>query len=147
PNQPCNALYADVSQITTLATPMELDRINKILDLPGITTIVSGKSTTGQALRHIGPEFPILHQILLKTGPLLSTSANLAGKTYVHNFEVIKPLFADRVALGCFINNPESNVSPETYLPSTIVDIRNNEIVLVRQGRVSPETLKEMLGL
>lgn len=64
--------------------------------------------------------------------PLISTSANISGKKYEHNFEKIIKIFNDKINL--FIKDDISK--EENPLPSTIVKVENNKIIILRQGKL-----------
>lgn len=136
-DQLCNVIYAKVSQITNHISNNEAKVIVNIGNVIGLTTIVSGNHDDGLAIRKIqSTDNPLLHSILLQSGPLYSTSANVSGETYIHDPSVISEKFNINIY---------RNVSHETHTPnhSTIVDIRSTKPTVIR-GHVSDETLSRL---
>ena len=80
--------------------------------------------------------------LLEKIGPLYSTSANISTIAYSDNIKDIQVAFPD---ITLFMKQ-SSYVSRETILPSTIIDIRNKDIKLIRQGSVSREIIAAALN-
>ena len=141
-NQPCNAIYSNIDQIKHLITKTEHKTINLLCNISGLTMIVSGETPTGQAIRRIHPSFKVLFALLEKIGPLYSTSANISTIAYSDNIKDIQVAFPD---ITLFMKQ-SSYVSRETILPSTIIDIRNKDIKLIRQGSVSREIIAAALN-
>jgi len=73
------------------------------------------------------PDYDKLRSLIDKTGPLVSTSANLQGEQPVKSVKEAKDLFGDR--LDFYVDAGELD-NP----PSTLVVIENSELVVIRQG-------------
>jgi len=139
--QPINALYCDVSQITTdVNNPSELQALVHFQNLPHTTVIISSsESDLGQGYRHINKApHPTLAKVIRETGALLSTSANLTNIPYVQNFDVICETFANCITLAMPAILPKHIVDIDflTPLASTVIDIRNQKLQLIREGVV-----------
>ena len=71
--------------------------------------------------------------------PIVSTSANMSGDENIHSFQEVKRLFENKVDLIIDSGNlPLSN-------GSTVIDITSNPPLLLREGDIKKEELKEFL--
>ena len=70
-----------------------------------------------------------LTDLILSTGPLISTSANPEGMPYAKTIEEAKKYFGDKITN--YIDQGEID-----SLPSTVIKIQNGEIEILRQGEV-----------
>jgi len=70
-----------------------------------------------------------LRKLLKTTGPLLSTSANPTGKPFAKNTAEAKRYFGDKVDFY----SGQKNL---TSLPSTLISIKDDGIIILRQGSV-----------
>ncbi len=140
--QPCNVIYSHVSQITNLANESEIQKLYKLKNVPEITVIVTDPdNTVGQAIRLIRfDSHPILYELLSKSGPLYSSSANVSGETYNPTPEVIIEKFKDKIAIFATKETVLSNIEP-----STIIDIRGSGYQIIRPGIVSRETIDRFI--
>jgi L-threonylcarbamoyladenylate synthase len=75
------------------------------------------------------PDKPELRQLITRTGPLISTSANLSGKEPAVSFEEAKSIFGDN--LDFYINAGKLD-NP----PSTLASIEDGQLKVIRQGAV-----------
>lgn len=75
------------------------------------------------------PEYPELSGLIDKTGPIISTSANLQGEKPVSNIKEAQQLFGDE--LDFYVD-----VGPLNNPPSTLVQLREGKFEIVRQGAV-----------
>lgn len=75
------------------------------------------------------PDNEYLIDLLLKTGPLISTSANPEGKPYAKTIQEAKEYFGDKITNYIDQGKIDS-------LPSTVIKIQNGEIEILRQGEV-----------
>lgn len=105
---------------------------------PGALTIifkkqefVSDKLTAGlDTIAFRIPNSKIALSILEKTGPLATTSVNISGLDPLNKYEDIIKAFNDKIDFIINENEISSNVS------STIIDVSNNSIKIVRQGQI-----------
>lgn len=75
------------------------------------------------------PKSKKLLNILIKTGPLASTSANLSGQSPAKNIKQAEKYFGNKVDF--YIDGGELNNTP-----STIVSIKKNRFLIIRDGSV-----------
>lgn len=105
---------------------------------PGALTIifkkqefVSDKLTAGlDTIAFRIPNSKIALSILEKTGPLATTSVNISGLNPLNKYEDITKAFNDKIDFIINENEISSNVS------STIIDVSNDSIKIVRQGQI-----------
>lgn len=105
---------------------------------PGALTIifkkqefVSDKLTAGlDTIAFRIPNSKIALSILEKTGPLATTSVNISGLDPLNKYEDITKAFNDKIDFIINENEISSNVS------STIIDVSNDSIKIVRQGQI-----------
>lgn len=75
------------------------------------------------------PDNIVCHALLAEFGnPVISTSASLPGRDYIGDPDRIESAFARRVDL--FLD-----AGPGSVVPSTVIDLTQDEPVLIRQGR------------
>ena len=73
--------------------------------------------------------------------PLYSTSANISGTEYVNDPDIIYDIFSDKIDMMI-----DDGVLPESS-PSTVVDVSNNEdVIIVREGTISSDNIKEVVN-
>lgn len=107
--------------------------------LPGALTLVlpasdrvptvmnpTGNNTIGIRI----PAHPIAQEILLATGALATTSANLSGQPALLTMAEINRYFPDVFALDLDINTPSLGI------PSTVIKWHNSGWQILRQGAV-----------
>lgn len=100
------------------------------------------KSVEGTVAVRI-PKHDMLLELLALTGPLFSTSANIAGQLVPKSFEEVNRLVLEQVNL--VIGN--STGAEYSTVPSTILDCSNpDKIVLVREGAYNLEILEQVSG-
>jgi L-threonylcarbamoyladenylate synthase len=75
------------------------------------------------------PKKPSLAKLLKKTGPLISSSANPQGKKPARTITEARRYFGDRVDF--YLNAGKMN-----SLPSTLVEIKNGQLNVLRKGAV-----------
>lgn len=126
------------------------DRANKIIDafMPGsITVLLKAKANVPGYVTHntgiIGIRVPSLEDIqdmLNKVGkPLLVPSANKSGEKPAFNSEEVKNIFEDEldyIVEGKCIGG----------VPSTLVDLTNDNIKILREGPISLDMILKALG-
>lgn len=82
-----------------------------------------------------------LHQGLVsmidRFGPLFSTSVNISGAPFAKTIQEIDPLIIEKVSVAIL-----DELQERERLPSTIVDLTNQEPLIIRQGSIC---LKELI--
>jgi len=75
------------------------------------------------------PDNIVCHALLAEFGnPVISTSASLSGQDYIGDPDVIESTFGSRVDL--FLD-----AGPGSVIPSTVIDLTQDEPALIRQGK------------
>jgi L-threonylcarbamoyladenylate synthase len=95
--------------------------------------IYAGNSQTTIAVRI--PKSQELIKLLSKTGPILTTSANLPGEPIANNISEAQSYFKDRVDF--YADGDDLSESQ----PSTIIKVVDNKVELIRAGIVAIEDL------
>lgn len=148
-NKPISLLVSNFEMIDKVATNIsELEyKIMKTF-FPGPLTIVLNKkgivpkevTANGDT---VGVRMPAndeaLKLIELSGVPIATPSANISGKPSGTNINMIKNDFGDKV--DCYIDGGESKLG----IGSTIVKVRNNQIIILRQGSITKEELEKLL--
>lgn len=135
-HKPFIVLISDVSQLDKLSAtspPKKLVRywpgpLSIVLDAPRAPNWLTEKGGT-LAVRL--PADERLCQLIAKTGPIVSTSANLTGQPAITDPATARKIFGDR--LDFYVDSGELNGRP-----STIVRL-NGEVKILRQGAVKIE--------
>lgn len=108
---------------------------------PGALTIICKKNSSVPSVLNpkfdtIGIRMPnnkIALEILQKFGPLATTSINHSGDISLNDYNEIKELYNEKIDY-IFENDEESsNVS------STVIEIKGDEIIVLRQGNIEIE--------
>ncbi len=148
-NKPISLLVSNFEMIDKVATNItELEyKIMKTF-FPGPLTIILNKkgivpkevTANGDT---VGVRMPAndeaLKLIELSGVPIATPSANISGKPSGTNINMIKNDFGDKV--DCYIDGGESKLG----IGSTIVKVRNNQIIILRQGSITKEELEKLL--
>jgi L-threonylcarbamoyladenylate synthase len=148
-NKPISLLVSNFEMIDKVATNIsELEyKIMKTF-FPGPLTIVLNKkgivpkevTANGDT---VGVRMPAndeaLKLIEFSGVPIATPSANISGKPSGTNINMIKNDFGDKV--DCYIDGGESKLG----IGSTIVKVRNNQIIILRQGSITKEELEKLL--
>lgn len=133
-NKPFIVLLAGVSQAKILG--LNLDDFKYVRQLwPAQLTFICAAGNSTPLFLHKGrgtlairvPDSSRLRQLIAKTGPLLSTSANLQGEPVVNTVSEAKKKFGHK--LDFFVDS--GKLSGKT---STIVQMQNNRLKVIRQG-------------
>ncbi|MDY6051755.1 MAG: L-threonylcarbamoyladenylate synthase [Rothia sp. (in: high G+C Gram-positive bacteria)] len=95
------------------------------------------------------PNDPVAIELLKNLGPLAVSSANKTGRPAATTAQEAMAQLGDEVAL-IFDGGPRPENRPEGFeakdaLPSTIVDCTSNRLVVVREGAISVERLREVV--
>lgn len=105
---------------------------------PGALTIICKKNENVPSFLNpkfstIGIRMPnnkIALEILNKFGPLATTSINISGEEPLNDYEEIFKKFNNKIDYIFENDETSSNVS------STVIEIKNDEIILVRKGSI-----------
>jgi L-threonylcarbamoyladenylate synthase len=147
---PLPLLLADVSQITEVAEsvpPTAWVLINRFL--PGALTLVLYKSSSVPGIITGGgatvavriPAHPVPIALVEGLGaPIVGTSANLSGKPSPLTAEEVYSQLGDRVDL--IIDGGRCPGGKE----STVIDVTDKIPVVLREGAISREELKQVCG-
>lgn len=136
PEKPFIILISSIDQLKLFKIEVD-DKTNKILNKywPGKVSIVLPCPYSEFEYLHRGtnslafrlPNIKDLTDLLLKTGPLISTSANPEGMPYSKTIKEAEEYFGDKIKN--YIDQGEID-----SLPSTVIKIQNGEIEILRQG-------------
>ena len=141
-------LLADISQITEVAEsvpPVAWQLIHNFL--PGALTLVLPKSESvpdiitagGETIAVRIPDHPIPIALIRGLGtPLVGTSANLSGRSSPLTAAEVYSQFGDKIDL--IIDGGRCSGSRE----STVVDVTGETPVVLREGALSIEELKQV---
>ena len=146
-DKPYTLMLHDVDEISQYAyiEQKQLDVLKKFMPGP-VTLLLKCKDNVPGYVTHntgvIGVRIPANKEALellkyLKT-PLLVPSANRADEKPAMNDEEVKQIFGDEVAVII----PGRSIGG---LPSTIIDLTEEEIKLIRKGPISLEDIKKAL--
>ena len=121
--KPFVVLISDYSQLESLGVDLTEEQKTYLETVwPGPTSVII--PTTEMEYLHRGlnslairlPNTKWLKEIVDKTGPIIATSANIAGEPYIHDLTKITDLLSDKVDYISQANSPKSN-------PSRIINI------------------------
>ena len=125
------------------------ERARKLISvfMPGPLTIVVEKKSSlpdiltqkGVAFRIPGKEFTRLF-VQQAEVPLISTSANMSGKTPIYRFDELKQTFDGKIDMII----DAGNLPP--VRPSTIIDLRGRDPIAVREGPLSVQDVVRELA-
>ena len=144
-NKPLAVLCADLNQIDDIAI---LDnRAKKLINkfLPGpLTLILNSKEDIYKltGLKTIGvriPNLDLARNILFEQGPMFVTSVNESGKESLDDYDIIYKEYHDKV----YKIYPKNNIS--SHLPSSVVDLTKDDIIMLREGSITLNDIKEYL--
>jgi len=142
-------LLANTSQISEVAYPVPpiawllVDKF-----LPGALTIVLYKSNSvldivtggGNTVAIRIPAHPVPIALAKNLGPIIGTSANLSGKPSALTADEVRSQFGDKIDL--VIDGGRCPSGRE----STIIDVTGEVPVVLREGAISTEELREVCG-
>jgi len=103
------------------------NKISIILPYKGKRFEYLSRKTKGIAFRL--PKHKKLVKLLKKTGPLITTSANIEGKPHARNIKEALGYFKGKIDF--YLDKGELK-----SLPSTLISIENSKISVLRQGAV-----------
>jgi L-threonylcarbamoyladenylate synthase len=95
---------------------------------------------TGEALAVRFPDDKTLINTLKKTGPLVATSANLEGAVPAESITEARKYFGERVDF--YLDGGELKASH-----STLIEIKNGKIKILRKGGVDISSINDKMGI
>ena len=132
--KPLIILLADIDQAEQLGLRAnDLEPARKYWPAPLTVIVPAGKFTPeflhrgSRALAIRIPDKQELRELIKQTGPLISTSANPQGKRPARNVKEAKDYFGNELIF--YIDTGELKA-----MPSTIVELKDGELKLIRQG-------------
>lgn len=140
-NKPLAVLCANIDQIEKIAYVNDIAKKLISVFLPGpLTLILDAKDSIKESmnLEKVGIRIPnskFAIKLLMKTGPLATTSVNESGEVPLNNYDEIVLKYGNVVDEIYKSNDFSSNIS------STVVMVLDNKIKVLRNGEV---TLKEL---
>ena len=152
--KPYILLIFSQKDIETYVDVVNIRQVENILAhcWPGpLTVIFKAKSTIPDYLRASNgtialrvPKHEELRQLLALTGPLFSTSANKTGQPVPIN---IKDVDSAIVAMCDYVvlNEDKDGQSGKSIVPSTIIDVTGDQVVIVREGQISKHYLESLI--
>ena len=108
----------------------------------GLTIIVSKKSNLPPNISNndkIGlriPDHPFIRDLIRKTGPLATTSANLSGHPAAKTVEEFQPILGEQLDLII-----DGGTVKGSGIASTVVDCTLDPIKILREGSISSEEI------
>jgi L-threonylcarbamoyladenylate synthase len=136
-------LAGSVSEALALAEPTGAAEALAAAFWPGPLTMVIRRSRVsagwylGAAEDTIGirvPGLALAREILRRTGPLATTSANVSGRPPLLDGDALRRTFGDSVAVYLVV---PPGVQPPHGLPSTVVDLTSPSPATLREGPIS----------
>lgn len=151
-NKPYLMVAASLSDLENIANCNFSSPVKRLIDYcwPGPLTLVLKakegapahiKSDDGTVAVRI-PKHKALLNLLQETGPLFSTSANLAGQNIPSTLAEVEQSILEQVSV---VISDDFEIS--CTMPSTILDCRTpDKIVAIRQGAYDIDTLERICG-
>lgn len=138
PDKPCIILISSIDDLKLFNINLDEktkdflekiwpNKVSVILACPNAKFYYLHRGTKTLAFRL--PHFALLTSLLHKTGPLIAPSANFEGEPPAQTIEEAKKYFGDKVDF--YLDAGKLN-----SLPSTLIEIENNEIKVLREGTV-----------
>lgn len=146
--KPLSVAVSSFDQMDELVFTNTLARKLTKAFLPGPLTIILKKKArlpeelTGGSNK-LGvriPNHPIALKLAELTGPITATSANIAGNSNPRTANKAKEQIGDKIDF--VLDAGESPIGE----PSTVIDLSEEKIVILRQGAISEEELRKVVG-
>jgi L-threonylcarbamoyladenylate synthase len=131
--KPLIVLISDISQLSELGLSIKVAGLTE-RHWPGPVSVIFESTdvphwlqlgTNSLAIRM--PDIKELRRLIEKTGPIVSTSANLQGQKPAKNVSESKKYFKDKLDFYVDFGELEGQ-------PSTLVKIENSSLKIIRQG-------------
>ena len=103
---------------------------------PSLPTNLSPQPTIGVRM----PDHAFARRLLARAGPLATTSANISGGPNPRNAQEVLAQLDGKIELVL-----DGGYTP-VGIPSTVVDCTGESIVILRQGAILPERLRQVLN-
>ncbi|MDP2966184.1 MAG: L-threonylcarbamoyladenylate synthase [Pelolinea sp.] len=141
-------LIGDINQIDLVAKSLN-ENARKLAQSfwPGALTLIVAKNKSLPTILTIHPTVGVripdhgwLRAIILKTGPLAATSANISGETSPSTASQVLDQLNGRIELIIDGGECKGGIS------STVVDCSGEEIKILREGGITPEQIQSALG-
>lgn len=134
--KPGTLIAADSSQLEALGVPREeLDKISQWWPNPLSAVLpMNGNEYLHQGVGDIAMRVvadPLVRELLLITGPLITSSANLPGEPESKTIDDAEHYFGESVDF--YVDGGEIS----SGVPSTIIRPRNGDIEILRQGSIA----------
>lgn len=160
--KPFIILISDVDKLKYFIDINTVNKNNKIINLlnkfwPGpLTVIFKAKANLPEFLKSKNntiaircPKHKGLQQILKNFNGLFSTSANKTGEPVPDTYNKINPEIIRNINY-IILDKPDKTIDSKNKLyqtlPSTIIDVTNNYIKIVREGACSIQELEKSYG-
>lgn len=145
-NKPLACLCSNINQIEDIA--ILNDDAKKLIKafLPGaLTLILESQNIVKEKIGYntIGVRIPnskIALDILDKNGPMLTTSVNDSGEAPMNSYIEIKNKY-DKLVDEIYDNYN----NPILEIPSTVVSLINNNLIILREGTIKKEEIERIL--
>jgi len=142
-HKPFIILISDIKMLDLLSISSEQAKITEQYWPGPLSVILSSQApdflTLGTASLAVRmPDSPNLIELISRTGPITSTSANLEGEQPVQSVPAAQRLFGDKLD---FYVNAGNLDNP----PSTLAEIKDGKLEVVRQGAAKIDKDKEEL--
>jgi L-threonylcarbamoyladenylate synthase len=136
----------EISRYAHIDSPVVLAAIRKLWPGP-VTFVMNARIANWPGIVSSGKiglrcsSHPFIRKLIENCDtPLTATSANVSGEK-VNSVNTLKKIFGDHVKL--LILDPDLNLESP---PSTVVEISDNGINILRQGKVNTETIRKIFN-
>jgi L-threonylcarbamoyladenylate synthase len=146
-NKAIAVLIGDLDQLPILTPKFNLlaQKLAKWFWPGGLTLVVEKSTYLPQILSPLPtigirmPDHAFTHQLLIKTGPLATTSANISGSQSPLSAQDVLSQLGGKIEMLI-----DGGISPGGT-PSTVVDCTQKEPMIVRIGAISEDEIKKAL--
>ncbi len=144
-SKPLPCLCANLKQVCDVAEINDLEKqiIQKFM--PGaLTLILKAKASISQitGFDTIGVRLPlntIAQKVLIKYGPMLTTSVNESGELPLNNFKDIKKSF------GQYVDKIYKQKEKSSGIASTVAKLENGQVIVLREGEIKQEEIESFI--
>ncbi len=142
---------AALGQVASEVEPLALNAARKVWPLPLTIRVKPSDDLPGKVRKQLGgakskigvriPSDPLMREVVDRVGrPLLVSSANRDRKSGAQSPAQVRKTFGATVDL--FVDRGDL----QPGITSTVIDVRDGELVVEREGTVDEKTLRELLG-
>ena len=144
-NNPLPCLCANLKQVCDVAEINDLE--SRIIEkfMPGaLTLILEAKPSIAQitGFDTIGVRLPLsktAQKVLMKHGPMLTTSVNESGEIPLNNFKDIKKAF------GPYVDKIYKGKEKSSGIASTVAKLENGQVIVLREGEIKQEEIESFI--